>query len=74
MLEIQKQNGEGEKKSSVASELAFKVACLYKERASGVIYPRVKRGIGFGECQLHLYIHGVASVAFGMHLQLSSQA
>lgn len=44
MLEIQKQN-EG-KKLSVASELAFKVACLYKKSAGGVIYPRVKAGIG----------------------------
>lgn len=44
MLEIQKQN-EG-KKLSVASELAFKVACLYKKSAGGVLYPRVKAGIG----------------------------
>lgn len=43
MLEIQKKNEE--KKLSVASELAFKVACLYKKRAGGVIYPRVKGGI-----------------------------
>lgn len=35
MLEIQKQNKE--KKLSVASELAFKVACLYKKRVKGGI-------------------------------------
>lgn len=46
MLEIQKQNKE--KKLRVASELAFKVACVYKKRAGEggeVIYHRVKRGI-----------------------------